>query len=503
MGIKRYYATKDNTISNAYKMDLATRGTGSNMGAADILEVFGIYGQESSSSVEQSRIIVEFPVSTISSDRTAGTVPATGSVSFYLRMFNAKHTQTVPESMDLSIQAISAEWDEGHGLDMEEYRHEDSSNWMSRKDGTAWTTVGGDYHATPSYTASLSNGIDELELDITTLVEQWIAGSKSNYGLGVKLVKYQEPKYINATGGTLVQNLDGATKSFFTKKFFARTSQYFFKRPIIEARWDSSRKDRRGVFNYSSSLAPSEDNVNTLYLYNYVRGQLKNIPGNKSEGTGATGSVFVNIYSGSTAPSGDPLFLSPSGSVINSTALRVVTGGYVATGIYSASVVLTSALSPYTTLYDVWFGGATEYFTGTIFPEVHRASDGSNTRRYASKLTNLKSSYEKDENPKFRLFVRNKNWNPNVYTKVQEAAKTEIIDDAYFKVVRIYDNMDVIPYGTGSNVHTRLSYDVSGSYFDLDMSMLEPDDMYAIKLVYKIDGNYREQPEIFKFRVEK
>ena len=35
-------------------------------------------------------------------------------------------------------------------------------------------------------------------------------------------------------------------------------------------------------------------------------------------------------------------------------------------------------------------------------------------------------SYSKDENPTFRLFVRDKNWNPNVYTKVQEAAQTEI-----------------------------------------------------------------------------
>lgn len=502
MGIKRYYATKDNTISNAFKMNLSNRATGSNMGAADILEVFGIYGQSASSSIEISRALLEFSTSDISSDRTAGTLPATGSVSFYLRVFNAKHSQTVPETMDLSIQAVSKEWTEGDGLDMEEYRNEGASNWLSASSTARWNTPGGDYHATPSYTASLSNGIDDVEIDITTLVEQWIAGSKANYGLGIKLVQSQEPKYVNATADNFVQNLDGATKSYFTKKLFARSSEFFFKRPVIEARWDSSRKDRRGTFHYSSSLAPSEDNVNTLYLYNYVRGQLKNIPGNIAEGTGATGSIYVNIYSGSTAPSGDPLFLSPSGSVINSAALRVVTGGYIDTGVYTASVVLTATASPYTTLYDVWYGGSTQYFTGTIFPENHRASDGSRTKRYASKITNLKYSYSKDENPTFRLFVRNKNWNPNVYTKVQEAAQTEIIDDAYFKIVRLSDNIDVIPFGTGSNVHTRLSYDISGSYFDLDMSLLEPDYMYGIKLAYKIGGKYREQPETFKFRVE-
>ena len=55
MAIKRFFATKDNTITNAFKDGLTTRGTGSNMGAADIVEVFSIYGQETSSSSELSR----------------------------------------------------------------------------------------------------------------------------------------------------------------------------------------------------------------------------------------------------------------------------------------------------------------------------------------------------------------------------------------------------------------------------------------------------------------
>ena len=39
MAIKRYFAEADNTITNAYKEDMVTRGTGSNMGQSDILEV--------------------------------------------------------------------------------------------------------------------------------------------------------------------------------------------------------------------------------------------------------------------------------------------------------------------------------------------------------------------------------------------------------------------------------------------------------------------------------
>ena len=50
MAIRRFKATKDNTITNAYKANLTTRGTGSNMGASDILEVFSIYAQQASAS---------------------------------------------------------------------------------------------------------------------------------------------------------------------------------------------------------------------------------------------------------------------------------------------------------------------------------------------------------------------------------------------------------------------------------------------------------------------
>ena len=76
MAIKRFIADADNTITNAYKPNLTTRGTGSNMGYADSLEVFSIYGQLSAStaladgsntigpgqSQELSRILINFPV---------------------------------------------------------------------------------------------------------------------------------------------------------------------------------------------------------------------------------------------------------------------------------------------------------------------------------------------------------------------------------------------------------------------------------------------------------
>ena len=76
MGIKRYYAVADNTITNAFKEDLITRATGSNMGASDVLETFVIHGQTSASisatNAEQARILIQFPIDKLLTDISDG-----------------------------------------------------------------------------------------------------------------------------------------------------------------------------------------------------------------------------------------------------------------------------------------------------------------------------------------------------------------------------------------------------------------------------------------------
>ena len=91
MAVKKYVANADTTITNAFKSNLTTRGTGSNMGAADSMEIFHIYGQSQATSSENSRILVQFPVDNIITDRAAGSIPASGNVSFYLRPVSYTH----------------------------------------------------------------------------------------------------------------------------------------------------------------------------------------------------------------------------------------------------------------------------------------------------------------------------------------------------------------------------------------------------------------------------
>ena len=123
MGIKKYYSNKDNTIANAFESNLITRATGSNMGAADILEAFVIHGQTSASinatNAEQSRILIQFPIDSIQSDIDNGILPAdTGSIKFHLNLYNAPHGSSTPEEFTLDLKMVSQSWTEGRGLDL-------------------------------------------------------------------------------------------------------------------------------------------------------------------------------------------------------------------------------------------------------------------------------------------------------------------------------------------------------------------------------------------------
>ena len=471
MAIKRYVASADNTITNAFKANLSTRGTGSNMGAADVLEVFSIFGQANSSSVEKSRLLVQFPVSTISTDITNGTIPS--NASFYLKLFNVEHGETLPTNFNLEVKVVTgSSWDEGTGLDMSEYSDICISNWVSAISSssgiTSWSSQGGDYYNSPVYTASFDKGTEDLEIDVTDTVNAWLVGSKSNYGFGIMLSSSLE----NST-----------LRSYYTKKFSARSSEYFYKRPIIEARWDSSKQDDRGNFYASSSMVSATDNLNTLFLYNYVRGQLKDINGI------GTGSIYVNLYA------------TLGGASLTTAPRTPITGGWVSTGIYSASIALNTTAS---TVYDVWFSGSNQYHTGTIAIKTFNNSEYIDTDRKIISITNLKSSYTTSEYPKLRLYVRSKNWSPTIYTKATADVEQEYIKNLYYRVYRVQDGLDVIANAaTASTNHTKVSYDISGSYFPLDMSIFESGYMYAIKFIIKEENNYlKELDEVYKFRVD-
>ena len=769
MAVKRYTANADTTITNAFKSDLTQRGTDANMGASDILEIFSLYGQNGGTSSELERILIKFPISEISADRTATDIPASGSVQFYLRMYNAPHSQTLPRNFTLSAHQVTTDWQEGIGLDMEEYKDKTYGNagatWMSASNTTEWTIVGGDYSAT-EYKQFFPIGTEDLELNITPLVEDWIGGT-ANYGLEVKLTSSDEAYYASYypreavyfdklaflsgsgndvssssgkdtfsawvyrseaaemyicnwlrtstsnkvtakalrvyTGGNVaftqyiqggismeavtiaslplntwthvgfshdyfvedgtstvvyidgisqsctvvpgssstdppyeqtdfcigssransapdptfiwsgsiddasyynriltetevleiynggcpndlksltassaslqhwwingddprdtinfatssagtvsiydqvgtynlyatgsgdmaivgsvcaggtdifgrsppsaqLINVDGSTLNYYTKKFFAHSSEFFFKRPVIEARWDSALKDDRGRLHLSSTLLPVEDNTYTLYLYNIFGGRKRDIP------SVGTGEIYVQIYN---SPSNTTPYLPTA-----------ITGGWVSTGIYSASFECSGSDFAVevggTGVNDRWWISGSQpdasynesnvLFSGLTSPilahlnRVQTSTPGAvpmmqhpSNFQYWSNITNLQSNYTPTDQIRLRLYTRLKDWSPTIYTVATQDIETTTIPSASYQIYRVVDDLIVLAYGTGSDNSTMMSYDIAGNYFDLDMNLFEPDYAYGIKIAFYNENSWVEQPYTWKFRIE-
>lgn len=475
MTIKRYVASKDTSITNAYKQNLVTRAVNANMGESDSLEVFSIYGQATSSSVELSRILVEFPVDSIVEDRNNSIIPQSGSVEFILKLSNVEHPNSLPKKYSLVVNPVSRSWDEGYGLDMETYKDTGPVNWISASSTEAWTAEGGDFYSSPSFSQYFEKGTEDLEVNITSLVEQWITGSIPNYGVAVKLSS----------------SLESEERSYYTKKFSARTSEYFFKKPWIEARFDATVKDDRGRFYLYNPFVPMSESLNTLYIYNRFKGNLYDIP------AVGTGSIYVRLYSALTSPLPAPLTLLGGDTV--------ATGSWVSTGVYKAQLGIDTSL---TEVYDVWFDGSGNAIgsggpSGDGIQIINPDEESNFTKSdFVISITNLKSSYRSDEKTRFHLFIRSRNWNPNSYTSLNTSPQTEIVHDLYYKVLRIADGYETIPYGNGETHHTRTSYDVNGNYFDLDMSLFEPGYSYCIKFAIRDVEEIYEARDQFKFRVE-
>lgn len=741
MSIKKYNSTKDNTIVNSFRENLSARGSAANLGASDILELFSIFGQVSTSSIEKSRILVEFPISDILRDRNSSILPASGSAKYMLKLFNTPHGQTTPENYTIAAHPIVQSWTEGDGLDMESYLDLEASNWLSASEGVSWNNTGSDFvssvHVTQEdvplkYTQFIEAAPTNASIDITAWVEEWLkyensagtqatasitfseipdedevitiysheaqkntftfitassysaggsvyyvntgstaAAAASNLESSIQLAfSSKMSTSVNSTlisltqsvagfhgntiisssitsdtasfsgfgGGTGLPNYglvlkledefeDGSKeRSYYTKKFYSRSSHEFFLKPQIEVQWDDSIKDDRNYIVKSSSLAPASDNLNNIYYYNHFRGNLVDIPNTGSRvvvqfypelGGDATSVVDASgnaglyitaskpdtgIYKASFAYSGSSSTLQEvwkrevaeatgSATLIfdsvpaNNTTLVLIdtlansasfkvdntvdasshipdgdgniiigTGG--GSGVNTAAdialtlhnlindqsvVQITSSQDPQlggnpsdtlvlnqdnvgssgNTTIQTTFGSAltadtSERFTGGVDHDYINLVTGSSFTihtddvdtaypipNYVVNITNLKQSYLQEEKATFRVYTRNKNWQPNIYTKARNSAPIDTIRDMYYKVVKISNNYEIIGYSTGSSPsYSSLSYDKQGSYFELDMTLLEKNNGYEISFLFKDGNNYLELPEKFRFRVD-
>jgi len=447
MGFYRIFPTKDTWITERIiSNDVAVTATGSNHGRSPGLNVFAFEPAIQSGSVDLARTLLQFGVAELSGKIYEDLIIPSSSVSYVLKMFDVKHEDSVPESYDLFVYPLSQSWDEGSGIDDDNDRDTGVANWEQATSTTDWTLTGSDFLTTEFGSGSqhFDQGQEDLEVDITDIVVNWLTGTLEENGVVVKL------------GGTE----ESGTTDYFRKVFHGRETKFIDKMPYIEARWSDVQKDNRGNFAINQS--------SNLYLYNFVRGELVDL----------TEPITARVQDHS--------------DVVSASFSSSITATKVETGIYSASFTVAPAAFPFSSSWrDVWFSGATGYMTGTFTALPITGSQIDPYDEFDVSLTNLKRVYGASEEARLIVSVRKRDFVTHVGSIVSASLglveEREYIEKMYYSIENDETGEMVVPYGTGSVPHTQLSYNGDGNYFNLFMQSFVPGFKYRLKFLIDIN----------------
>jgi hypothetical protein len=221
-------------------------------------------------------------------------------------------------SISLDLFTVVEDWDEGAGY---EFQFGDdgfiltpsgTSNWTFRKTNTAWADAGAYFTGGTGFTGitgtsvvlasqNFPKGNENIEMDVTTYINNLLYSGTTDYGLGLKL-----PQSIE----------DTSTLKRRSIAFFVKNTNTFFE-PYIETEIDDSIADDRNFFFM--------DKANDLYLYSSI----DNI---------TISAVTINDFNGK------PYLTIPASGVTR-----------VKAGIYKTTVTIPSSLYPDAVLFnDVW-----------------------------------------------------------------------------------------------------------------------------------------------------
>lgn len=450
--IFRIYPTKDTVITNDLKRGV--RMTGSNLGFSEELAIFkkaglsGTIGTIGSASLGRS--LLQFDFSEYLSLIAAGTLVS--GTQYTLKMFHKTANGALPYSFDVVIKPVSSSWDEGRGLDVSSLSDAGQANWIKRSNNISWANEGGDFLSAPTASVHFDTGREDIDLDVTNIVVAWLTGGLANNGISLSLTQPFE------TGSDY--------NDYETKRFYSRHSFYSDRRPYIECRANDSITDDRSNMRWS--------NTGTLYMYNVVDGRMVDLP---------SSNVYVSIADSS----GNLLFLTAS---------------HTRTGIYSASFALPSGSYSGSLFYDRWGSGSFSLMTGSFSFSREGPEQALIVDHLGARIRNLRADYKPEEVVRFEVvFRRSPRTLPVVRTTASLTQVPYVVETGFWAIENDATRERVIPFGTGSLQHTKMSYAQNGNYFDLSMSTLAQGNVYRIIFLVDEGGRRQMVDEGIKFKV--
>lgn len=493
-----FSADKDTYISDRVVQD--ERHESANVGNAGSLDLFKLYGVSTSGSnpnVELSRLLVHFDLTDLRDLITTGKINVNDpSFTCHLKLFDVYGGQPNPRNFRVIVHPMSRSFEEGLGRDIVMYNDNDVANFLtSSLDDGPWLLSGANLggHATSnvdyitsavisgvtssiSTTQLFSTGLEDLYVDVTTIISSTVAGILPDSGMRIALTSSHEDD----------------TKSYFVKRFASRTAYNEDKHPQLIVRFDDS------IHDDSSNMFV--DASGSIVLRNFSRGSASDLVSGSTTITGSN-SLVLKL---STEVSGGYLTLEFPAS-------QATIGGLVQTGVYISDVFVASTpqiqekmrLSGSLKFTPVWGSndGTVAFLTASTLNFYPPARGSTNPGlQFAVSVKNLPADVSRTETMNIRVNIFDEN-SPVVFkVKVPVELPGLAIHDVFYAIRDIATNLVRIPFDKEKK-STKLSSDGSGMFFNLDVKNLVAGRTYVVDLLVStlgVDKVYRNASATFR-----
>lgn len=469
MSIFRIYPSKSNTIANS---SFANLNSGQNA-VTDLW--YGGGGTDTAPDKRNSisRFLLNFDLTTLQQKFNSKEINESLVTSYKLKLKNSKPKDLVLEdeyeydilhkkiatSFDLICFPVDKYWEEGRGYELSKeiyvvkqkgnYSISGVSNWNYATSTSTWSEPGIFTNPTASTifyaTQHFDIGNEDINIDITSIVKNWLSGGSENNGLAIA---YRRDYELSSSDTRYIS-------SFFTEK----TNSAF--KPVIEVCYNQViQDDRKQVSNNRPS---------NLFLYTFSGHNFVNIAN--------LSAVTVDIKKG------------------NSTIYSGLIPSQLSTGVYYVNVLMsgTTAGEKYT---DIWSGVSFSNYDKQDIEQVFQIQ-----KNYFGAKPSI-NDYVIETYGIEQGMIVNQEDHLRVYCDLRVNFSTQKPDTAYSLQYRLIMNNqeEVIPW---TEVNQAVISDCKTNYFDLDASWLLHNQTYQINFKINEMGTSRVMPERIDLKVIK
>ena len=470
------YPKKDTTIYSQYP--------NKNTGTDQILELTKVAGSTS----YNTRILMQFDISSLSSAITSGKVSPTSS--YYLNLFTSK-AYNLPIDYTIEAYAIAQSWTMGTGKYYDEVETTDGASWKYRAESLQWIRSGSDYITASVVSETFDYELPDARINVTPIVNSWLSSSYQNNGFLLKRPNSQESGSVE----------------YGRLSFYSMDTNTVYL-PSLEAVWDES-----------TYITGSTQYVMSGSYVGVISGSAQMIQvGTHGVGVfiGDMHGTYSGQFSGSATGSGNAV-LGLSGSLLGDYSGSVsssLTGSY--TGSYLGNFIgredLTASISGGMSgsfagefngyMSSSFLGTQMGIITGSFIPVLSGVSfEPLDSDQVSIVMKNLKPQYKYQTRSRIRF--AGKDLNQRKTFAVVPLSNFSIIKylpiGTQYSISDAYSGRVIIPF----DEYTKISCDLEGNYFDLDLNGFMPLRFYKITFKIPMSGNDTFIDKNYTFKVVK